>query len=293
MSTSTKPGAPDTLGRRLDVLGRRLAGRHDLGFAWATPFGVLLDHLGELPSPAGSKFHRRDAAAERPAIPQVSAGRALPSDVTARLRGIVGGGVDAVRVHDDDAADARARAHRADAVTVGSDVYFRAGKLRPREPRGFALLAHEATHVVERMRPGASWRRSTAGGAGQEERLALAREGQALAPKSLWSPACAPSPVPGVATGPIPTVHTGHTRHAEYERPAGHPAVAPPASAAPAPIPAPAAATAGHPAARPMTAATDRTVPMPAGATVDLNALKALLLRDLIGQLRDEFERGG
>jgi hypothetical protein len=42
-----------------------------------------------------------------------------------------------------------------------------------------------------------------------------------------------------------------------------------------------------------MTAATDRTVPMPAGATVDLNALKALLLRDLIGQLRDEFERGG
>src|SRR5262245_21766764 len=124
--------APDTLGRRLERLGRRLAGRHDFAFPWAAPLGVLLDHLGELPSPAGPRFHRREGRPESLALPQVSpvqVGRVLPSDVTARLRPIVGEGVEAMRVHDDEAADAKARQHRADAVTVGSDVYFRAGKL--------------------------------------------------------------------------------------------------------------------------------------------------------------------
>jgi hypothetical protein len=34
-------------------------------------------------------------------------------------------------------------------------------------------------------------------------------------------------------------------------------------------------------------------VGLPAAAGIDVEALKAGLLRDLIGQLRDEFERGG
>ncbi|WP_426513833.1 eCIS core domain-containing protein [Dactylosporangium sp. McL0621] len=270
MSARTEP---DTLGRRLDGLGRRIAGRHDLAFPWAEPLGVLLDHLGQLPSPAGPRFHRRETTPERPAVPPTKTGRALPADVTARLRPLVGDTAGAVRVHDDDAADARARAHRADAVSVGNDVYFRAGKLRPREPRGFALLVHEATHVVERMRPGAAWRRATTGGAGEEERLALAREERALAPDVPRAP----------MPGPLPTAHGGHAE----------PAAQPVAAHALGPAPDPVAAPAGYAVSRPMTASADRTLPSSGGAALDLEALKAGLLRDLIGQLRDEFERGG
>jgi hypothetical protein len=275
---------PGTLGRRLDGLGRRLAARHDVDFPWSAPLTVLMDHLSGLPSAAGPRFARREATPQRLVAPGVPTGRALPADVTARLRPLVGDGVAAVRVHDDDAADARARAHRADAVSVGADVYFRAGQLRPREPRGFALLAHEATHVVERLRPGASSRRSTAGGVDDEERLALTREASALAP-----PAGVPGPPSGFA--PVPAIPAG---------PAPMSLATPVPGAMPAPAQAPvpnSVASSGSPPAsplgRPMTAASDRVVGLPAAAGIDVEALKAGLLRDLIGQLRDEFERGG
>jgi hypothetical protein len=284
MSEADPMSEPGTLGRRLDGLGRRLAARHNVDFPWSAPLGVLLDHLTGLPSPAGPRFARREATPQRLVAPQTSTGRALPADVTARLRPLVGEGVEAVRVHDDDVADARARAHRADAVSVGADVYFRTGRLRPREPRGFALLAHEATHVVERLRPGASWRRATAGGVDDEERLALTREAYALAPPLPNGITPTGGPVPRGPAGPAPM------------------SLATPAPAAmPARAPAPAStsvASSGSPPAspqgRPMTAASDRVVGLPAAAAgIDVEALKAGLLRDLIGQLRDEFERGG
>jgi hypothetical protein len=264
---------PVTLGQRLDRLGRRLVARHDMTPQWSGPLTVLLEHLGRLPSPDGPRFARREAP---PGRPVTSAGRALPADVTARLRPVVGEGVEAVRVHDDEAADERARAHRSDAVSVGTDVYFRAGRLRPREPRGFALLVHEATHVVERMRPGAAWRRATGGGSDDEERLARTREAQALAP--------APPAVARPAWAPAPPASAGPARSA-------------PASARSEPLSISAPAAGGAPASaadRPMTAASDRLLGgSPAAAGIDLEALKAGLVRDLIGQLRDEFERGG
>jgi hypothetical protein len=256
---------PVTLGRRLDRLGRRLATRHSVTPRWSGPFGVLLQHLGRIPAPDGTRFTRREAPVRSPLT---AVGRPLPADVTSRLRPLVGEGVEAVRVHDDEAADTRARAHRADAVTVGNDVYFRAGRLQPREPRGFALLVHEATHVVERMRPGASWRRATSGGSGEEERLALYREAYALG-----QPTAPAGPVSGPFSGP--------------------PVNLPVNLGAAVPAAAPAPASSPTPAARPMTAATDRVVGAPAAAAIDLEALRAGLVRDLIGQLRDEFERGG
>jgi hypothetical protein len=256
---------PVTLGRRLDRLGRRIAARHGVTPRWSGPFGVLLQHLGGLPSAGGTRFTRREVPVRRPLV---AVGRPLPADLTSRLRPLVGEGVEAVRVHDDEAADTRARAHRADAVTVGNDVYFRAGRLQPREPRGFALLVHEATHVVERMRPGASWRRATSGGSGEEERLALHREAYALGQ---------PAGPTGPDSGPVP----------------GPPVNLPVNLGAAAPAAVPAPASWSTPAARPMTAASDRVVGVPAPAAIDLEALRAGLVRDLIGQLRDEFERGG
>jgi Domain of unknown function (DUF4157) len=54
-----------------------------------------------------------------------------------------------VRIHDDPAADAAARAIGADAYTVGDDVVFRAGLYPPRTSSQRSLLAHELTHVVQ------------------------------------------------------------------------------------------------------------------------------------------------
>ena len=58
------------------------------------------------------------------------------------------------RVHDDARADRIARAHGAEAVTLGQEIFFRSGRLDPGSPRGLSLLAHELTHVWQQARPG-------------------------------------------------------------------------------------------------------------------------------------------
>jgi len=102
--------------------------------------------------------------------------RRVPLDVRRRLREVAGPGADVMRVHGDARADAIARAHAADAVTLGADVYVRQDRLAPDDRRGEALLAHEASHVSASLglpdAPGAP--------AG-EEALALARERAMLA----------------------------------------------------------------------------------------------------------------
>ncbi len=134
-------------------------------------------------------------AGPRPEPPAPS-GR-VPPDVRRRLREVAGPGADVMRVHGDARADAIARAHAADAVTLGADVYFRQGRLAPDDRRGEALLAHEASHVSASLgppdAPGAP-----PGDVGQEA-LALARERAVLA----GSPGD-PVPLrPAVQSGPV------------------------------------------------------------------------------------------
>ena len=54
-----------------------------------------------------------------------------------------------VRIHQDGAAAASARAVNAHAYTVGSDVVFDAGQYDPSSDAGQRTLAHELTHVVQ------------------------------------------------------------------------------------------------------------------------------------------------
>jgi hypothetical protein len=185
-----------------------------------------------------------------------------------RLGAVVGPGAEAVRVHRDADADRFARARRADAVTVGRHVFFRQGRFRPEEPEGFALLAHEATHVLAALRPNAAWRRATVAGAQEEEQGARARE------RALLGRPFAAAPRLEAAPGPL------------AQRPA-------PLSVAPLPTP-PAASSA---ALTPMAAATDRHLdgsePTGAPATVDVDELRRNLYRDLMSQIRADLERGG
>jgi hypothetical protein len=273
-----------TLGRRLDRQARHAAARAVSDPPWSRPLEVLAGHLADLPSP-DERFARREAAVAEPAWPvqaddwtgepappAVPEGRPLPADVVTRLSRVVGPGVENLRVHDDDAADELARAHRADAVTVGPDVFFQHGRLNPQEPRGFGLLVHEATHVVERSQP--SQHLAT------EESLALAREAAVLS---------APAPV----TQGFPPV----AQHPGAVEPFGIPSL--PAAAAPFPAPAaaPPAAPVAMPAGQPMTASVDRSTAMPPTVqqqqSIDVDALRGRIMRDLMRQLRDEYERGG
>lgn len=71
-------------------------------------------------------------------------------------RGIDRHGLDLsqVRVHDDGAAARLAEAHGADAVTVGRDIAFATGRLRPGTPAGDELLDHELGHVAQQAAAG-------------------------------------------------------------------------------------------------------------------------------------------
>ncbi|MER7119258.1 eCIS core domain-containing protein, partial [Streptomyces goshikiensis] len=229
---------------------------------------------------AGLTPGRSPAPPPRPpsAAPDGPRGDVLPAATRARLRGAVGPAADALRVHQDEPADALARARRADAVTVGRDVYFRRGRLRPQEERGFGLLVHEATHVLALMRPGAAWHRATGAGARAEEAEALAAE-RAAAP-GAFPQTGGPLPGPSARSGAVPA------------RPSGSAAVARAAGPAVAPAPAPPSASA---AARAMAAPADREAAeaAPAPPPVDVQALRRELIDDVMRRLRDESERGG
>jgi hypothetical protein len=243
---------------RLPLIGAPSAHR-DLGAraGWPRPprAGVApADHLVAQSEavPADDHSGRRDA------------GRQLPSDVRSRLRALAGPAADAVRVHDDSPADALARAHQADAVTVGRDVHFRACRYAERQERSFGLLAHEAVHVMALLKPPPGWRRGTLRGIAEEEGAALAAERAARA-----------AAVPRRPTALAPS--------------SGFPDPAPPAAPRAAPVTAePASPTA---AAVPMRAPADRDSAAPAPAP-DLEHLRRSLVEDLMRRLRAEFERG-
>ncbi|MFF7379298.1 DUF4157 domain-containing protein [Streptomyces massasporeus] len=215
------------------------------------------------PPPTGSAVRGLSAAPP-------PAGRALPAPVRSRLRAAVGPAADVLRVHDDDRSDALAREQRADAVTVGRDVHFRRGRLRPSEASGFGLLMHEATHVLALLRPGASWQRATGAGRGAEEAEALANERAVTLPGR-----------PGPAAPPVAPFTAG--------RAAGSPATGleGTAGSASAAVPTPAA----HPQRAPADRHTDGPVAAP--PPLDTQALRRQVIDDVMRQLRSEFERGG
>lgn len=82
-----------------------------------------------------------------------------------------------VNIHTDHRADRLARAHGAEAVTIGHEVFFRSGRFDPATPRGIALLTHELVHVHQTEGDGAG--RAVIDGSmehGRRERVALETE---------------------------------------------------------------------------------------------------------------------
>ena len=56
-----------------------------------------------------------------------------------------------VRIHTGPVAAAAAKSLKADAFTIGKDIYFADKKYDPTTPKGLGLIAHEATHVGQQL----------------------------------------------------------------------------------------------------------------------------------------------
>jgi hypothetical protein len=76
-------------------------------------------------------------------------GQPLDRSTAAFFGGRFGRDFSGVRVHDDEAAHASAKALRARAYTVGGDIAFARGRYAPGEPAGRRLIAHELAHVAQ------------------------------------------------------------------------------------------------------------------------------------------------
>jgi hypothetical protein len=260
---------------------RRRAMRHTPVIGWLELLHPLLKRVEARPTRAQARFGRVESAPSPQPARDVEVGTPNPfaEETNAdlqdqlmeerRLQGrlkeilgeLTGGEVGAVRIHDGRHADGIAREHHAKAVTIGRDVFFRKGMLRPAEPDGMALLAHEATHVVQALRPNAAWRRATAAGIEEDEAEAAGRERAALR-RPLRS-------------GPGEDALQNNMRRADVR-----------------PVMAPAQSPVAHPMkadADAVTASAGVKDTSPAGG---LEELKRTLFRDLVQHLRVEFERG-
>jgi hypothetical protein len=254
-----------TLGERLVHQTQRFASSHVPVLPWLRLLNPVIKRASSLPVPSQARFQRTEVSRVPELARLVSQepsseeeGQPLSPYVQQRLRDFVGPGTEAIRVHTDKTANAIAHALKADAVTVGEQVFFRQGRFRPHEDEGFALLTHEATHVIQAMRPGSSWRRATQAGVQEEEQEASIQERNVLHARRK------------AAFLPQPTPH----RAPVSQHPAG-------------------TSSSVH---RPLAAPAERTldnVTPPVPTMPDIEDLKRMLYRDLMRQIRADLERGG
>lgn len=287
-----------TLGGRLAVAARQIASRRMPTFLWLQPLETVMEHLASLPVPAQERFQRTEALSHPASFPQQThteeasrEGQRLPASLQHQLQGFIGRGTEAIRIHDDAKSDAFAQTQRADAVTVGSHIFFRQGRFRPQEDKGFALLTHEALHVVKAMQPGTAWRRATQAGVQEEEQEAATVERRALDVRrnAAWGDRAAPAP-----SRPLVTAQPGWpSSRPLVTAQSGWPAL-PPLQVEQ--TTATVAATA--PVQQPMRASTDRTLESSQSMQMtptmpDMDELKRTIYRDLMRQIKAEMERGG
>jgi hypothetical protein len=151
---------------------------------------------------------------------RVARGEPLPERPRAALEQVLGVPFGDARIHTGAEAAALADALRADAVTIGDEIFFGAGKARFETAEGLALLGHELTHVAQArgvrpvpLPPRAPRRPTLApeapGDAQPDEGEALHVERtlrMLLAPPALWAPAGAPVAAPPGGARPAPPV---------------------------------------------------------------------------------------
>jgi len=80
-------------------------------------------------------------------------GKALDELTRAEMESAFGYDLRDVRIHETEQAGRLARRLRADAFTIGADIFSDQGKLNTVTGEGRGLLAHELTHFIQQVRP--------------------------------------------------------------------------------------------------------------------------------------------
>ena len=80
-------------------------------------------------------------------------GEALDELTRAEMESTLGYDLRDVRIHETEQAGKLARRLRADAFTIGADIFSDRGKLNTATEEGRGLLAHELTHFIQQVRP--------------------------------------------------------------------------------------------------------------------------------------------
>lgn len=104
------------------------------------------------PATALQAAQARTQAAAQAALARAAGagGQPLPATARAKFERSLGADLGGVRIHDNAAAAAAARAAGARAITIGPDIHFARGQYRPATGAGEALLAHEVAHTEQR-----------------------------------------------------------------------------------------------------------------------------------------------
>jgi hypothetical protein len=143
--TVSRPGDP--MERQADAVAERI-GSGDAGVAGPAPA------ISRLVAPAAAAGEPPDGPAVPPGLEALlaapGAGSPIPPEVRARIEQHLGFPLGGVQVHDDPKAQAAAAQLGARAFTTGRHIFLGAGE----SADDLALMAHEATHVVQQQAVG-------------------------------------------------------------------------------------------------------------------------------------------
>jgi Domain of unknown function (DUF4157) len=138
----SSPG--DAAEQEAQTIGQRVAGISD---------PVASHPISPISAGTSPDLYRR--VADRPAATPVTTaqthpdGTPLPGSVRAFMEPRFGADFSLVRIHTDEPAAALSDQYRAQAFTVGRDIYFGRGQFQPGTATGRELIAHELTHIIQ------------------------------------------------------------------------------------------------------------------------------------------------
>jgi len=194
---------PDSLAMRA-----ALSGRLDV----AGPRGVL-----GLQRAVGNAGATAALEEERSPVHDVisSAGAPLDRDVREDMESRLGHDFSDVRVHNDGAADASAKAVNAHAYTVGSHIAFQRSAYDTGSQEGRTTLAHELTHVVQQRSGPVDGTPSAGGVSISDPSDRFEREAASTAERAMSGPA----PVQTASVGAAPHVQREEADEEQMEEP--------------------------------------------------------------------------
>ncbi|HEY0194472.1 MAG TPA: DUF4157 domain-containing protein [Kofleriaceae bacterium] len=161
-----------------------------------------------------------EAPAVEEALARIGHGSSLDPAVRREMEQHLEASFEHVRIHTGQTAADAARALRADAFTVGSDIYFAQGAFAPQTQAGRKLLAHELTHVVQAQRGQAAASTSQRSVSSPGERLE--REAEASAERIARAPAPSQPALASTTAAAIPPSAHGRI-HRKPSAPGGTP----------------------------------------------------------------------